>query len=131
MKKNELKNMIKECVREVLFEDGILSTVIAEVTHGLITAQGLIRETSAPIPKQARKKETNQKVVEQRRQLSETKKKMLDAMGGDSMKNVFEGTKPLAESSTHSPLSGLSADDAGVDISGLTSRSNDIWEKLK
>jgi len=39
MKKNELKQLIKplvkECIHEVLLEEGLLSTVVAEVTKGL------------------------------------------------------------------------------------------------
>ena len=39
MKKEELKKvlkpLIKECIKEVMFEDGTLSTIIAEVAVGL------------------------------------------------------------------------------------------------
>ena len=35
MKKSELKNIIKECVKEVIFEEGVLSGIISEVAHGL------------------------------------------------------------------------------------------------
>ena len=39
MNKNELKKMllkplIKECIKEVMFEDGTLSSIIAEVMRG-------------------------------------------------------------------------------------------------
>ena len=35
MKKSELKNIIKECVKEVIFEEGVLSGIITEVAQGL------------------------------------------------------------------------------------------------
>ena len=33
MKKSELKNIIKECVREVIFEEGMLSGIVSEVAR--------------------------------------------------------------------------------------------------
>ena len=39
MKKSELKNIIKECVKEVLFEEGVLSNLVAEVAFGITKAQ--------------------------------------------------------------------------------------------
>ena len=45
MKKAELKSLIKECVREVLFHDeGILSNIIAEVALGVTKAHRLTLE---------------------------------------------------------------------------------------
>ena len=35
MKKSELKNIIKECVKEILFEEGALSNLVAEVAFGI------------------------------------------------------------------------------------------------
>ena len=40
MKKSELKDIIKECVKEVLFEEGVLSNLVAEVAFGITRAQG-------------------------------------------------------------------------------------------
>ena len=50
MKKSELKNIIKECVKEVLFEEGVLSNLVAEVAFGITKAQGTLVES--PIQKQ-------------------------------------------------------------------------------
>ena len=45
MKKSELKSIIKECVKEILFEEGVLSSLVAEVAIGITQAQGLVTET--------------------------------------------------------------------------------------
>ena len=37
--KRILKPLIKECIKEVIFEEGILSTVITEVVKGTETAK--------------------------------------------------------------------------------------------
>ena len=44
MKKSELKSIIKECVKEILFEEGILSNIVAEVAFGINKAQGQLLE---------------------------------------------------------------------------------------
>ena len=138
MKRSELKNIIKECVKEVLFEEGVLSNLVAEVAFGITKAQDTIVE-SGPSPKE--KKLMEQARAEghetRRKKLLETKKKMLDAMGNRKMANVFEGTEPLKEagtpghSSAQSPLAGRDPGDAGVDISGLFSLAGAKWNALK
>ena len=35
MKKSDLKNLIKECVREIVFEEGAIRAIVTEVTQGL------------------------------------------------------------------------------------------------
>ena len=44
MKKSELKNIIKECVKEVIFEEGVLSGIITEVAQGL-QGSSLVQES--------------------------------------------------------------------------------------
>ena len=96
MKKSELKNLIKECVREVIFEEGALRTIVTEVTQGLSTKQP-ITEQRTP---------TNN-VPEQR---SDVRSKIIEAMGKNNTEdpyasvrkrmpnsNLFEGTLPLDE----------------------------------
>jgi len=133
MKKSELKSIIKECVKEVLFEEGVLSNLVAEIAFGVTKAQGLIAESKVSAPEDTsadrRLRERNQK-----KKLLETKKKMIDAIGGDRMSGVFEGTKPLPNSggsNPHSPMAGLAPGDAGVDISGLFKLSGQKWQNLK
>ena len=96
MKKSELKNIIKECVKEVIFEEGVLSGIIAEVAQGL---QGMsVLQESSPAAQQHHHKNTPQ-------QMTETKKKVLSAIGHDGYADIkkkfsdpslFEGTQQLA-----------------------------------
>jgi len=135
MKKSELKSIIKECIKEILFEEGVLSGLVAEVAFGITKAQGLMVEQKQEphVNLQAEADAAENK----RKKLLETKRKMLDVMGSPKMKNVFEGTEPL-RSTGHpgsptgtSPLSGQDPMDAGVDISGLFSVAGKKWNALK
>ena len=132
MKKSEFKKLIKpiikECIQESLLEGGILSSIISEVVHGLGGSQ--LVETRQPERSERDFKDT----------LREQKQKMLDAIGNDSYGGVdlFEGTEPLSRGgqegqsdTSHSPLSGVSPRDPGVDISNLIGKSNKIWKKMR
>lgn len=139
MKKSELKAIIKECVRETLFEEGVLSDIIAEVAFGITKAQGLMVENKQPSQPSLQVQQRNAEEVEEerRKKLLETKRKMLDAMGNSKMANVFEGTEPLKQggqpgkTSPHGPLAGRDPGDAGIDISGLFSLAGQKWNALK
>jgi len=139
MKRSELKAMIKECVKEALFEEGVLSEIIAEVAFGLTKAQNVMLEQKAPQQSkpQVQQSLNEEREEERRKKLLETKRKMLDAMGGD-MANVFEGTQPLTSGgnpssapSPQGPLAGRDPTDSGVDISGLFSLAGQKWNQLK
>ena len=139
MKKSELKNIIKECVKEVLFDEGVLSNIVAEVAFGITKAQSTLVEANIPnqpdpvFAKEAREEEERAR----RKKLLETKRKMLDAMGNSKMANVFEGTEPLrqggipSESNAQGPLAGRDPKDAGIDISGLFNLAGQKWNALK
>ena len=140
MKKSELKNMIKECVKEVLFEEGVLSNLVAEVAYGITKAQGSLVESASQTSQDntAVMQEAREQQEEVRRKkLLETKRKMLDAMGNSKMANVFEGTEPLKQggsvgnSPAHGPMANRDPSDAGVDISGLFSLAGQKWNALK
>ncbi len=136
MKKEELKKilrpLIKECVKEVIFEEGTLSTIISEVLKG--TSQQLVTEVKQP----QRKVETDQQARQRREKLiKEQRKKMLDAIGKDSYNGVdlFEGTTPMqadrsggASSHRSKALEGIAPHDPGVDISSFG--TSGIWKKL-
>ena len=115
MKKSELKNIIKECVKEVIFEEGVLSGIITEVAQGLVSSP--LQEQQMPKPKQT----------------SSVKQKVLGAIGSKGYEDVkqkfsnpslFEGTVPIAENKGHGALSGVSPGDSGVDISNMPGFSN-------
>tara|TARA_Y100000114_G_scaffold154098_1_gene175397 strand:+ start:632 stop:1033 length:402 start_codon:yes stop_codon:yes gene_type:complete len=129
MKRNELKKilkpLIKECIKEVLFEeDGALSHIIKEVAIGISDKQTITESVSyqAPPPK---------------RDLNQHKKKLLDAIGKDAYNgiNLFEGTTPapapISNGATQGPLSGVASNDPGVNISNLFSnKSSAIFKKM-
>ena len=142
MKKDELKQvlkpLIKECIREVIFEDGVLSGIITEVAQGLGATQQRIVET-APTPKEQQRVDERllRAEKERKQQIKQTRKKMLDAIDGASTingMNVFEGVEPMsaggnpnAENRPQGPLSGQPPGDSGVDISSIFSSN---WSKL-
>ena len=119
MKKNELKKilkpLIKECIKECIFEEGVLSGIIKEVTHGLTSKKD-------PSGQQHREKEYEEQRQERIRRLNESAKVNID---------VFQNTQPTPEqSSIHSPLTGIAANDAGVNIDGLLNIANGKWKHL-
>jgi hypothetical protein len=131
MKKTELKKilkpLIKDCIKEVIFEDGVLSGIISEVVQGL--SKEVIVEQRARPAQQSTPVDTAPVV---RQQLTETKKKMLAAIGTDAYGGVdlFEGTRPMSTTgqesvgSHASPLAGRDPTDAGIDISGIMAIGN-------
>ncbi len=130
MKKSELKEIVKECIKDVLFEEGMLSSLIAEIAIGINQAQSTIVEKNTFQQEQVK----NQVDFEKQKRLLETKKKMLNAIGNEKMSKVFEGTEPLrgsSQSAGHSPLAGKDPNDAGVDISALFSFAGQKWNNLK
>ena len=127
MKKTDLKKLIKplvkECIHEVLLEEGLLSNVVSEVAKGLNTTP-VIKEqvTQTPTPKP------------RKRDYTADRKKLMDAIGGDAYNGVdlFEGTTPAPaqqERSAGSVDLG-DPDDAGVDIGSILGQSSRIWESM-
>ena len=132
MNKNELKKvlkpLVKQCINEVLLEEGLLSTVIAEVMKG--TGAARIVET-----KQPQKVDNTAAMERKRKQALERKRKLLDSIGSESYNgvNLFEGTTPapapVVEGSSQGPLSGVAPNDPGVDISALMGSAH-TWKKV-
>ena len=131
MKKSELrqvlKPLIKECIKEVIFEEGILSNIVSEVAQGL--GGQTIVETQQPAPPQ-RDYEEETRIANQK--LQETRKRMLDAVGKDAYNGVdlFAGTTPSSaatEPKQGDPLAGVDPGDSGVDISQLFGGANKNW----
>jgi hypothetical protein len=137
MKRSELKIIIRECIKEILFDEGILSNLVSEIATGLSSTQKeVISESRSRDSVSLQEKERKEEVKSEskRRRLLETKRKMLDAMGSDSMKGVFEGTTPLPSPNTgspHSPLADHDPGDAGIDITNLFKLAGKKWNDLK
>ena len=120
--------MIKECIKEVIFEEGILSSIISEVVKG--TAQPLVESRQPTYQQPQVDYEAKQRAEKERR------RKMLDSIGRDAYNGVdlFEGTQPLRESKTSAPhgskaLDGVAPNDPGVNLSALGVNTA-IWSKL-
>ena len=141
MKKTQLKQLIKplvkECIHEVLLEEGLLTEVVAQVAAGM-PRQQLVE--SAPAPRQTEDmfvKQRAQKATQAKAKLQEHRRRMLDAIGNDAFNGVdlFEGTEPLRESGspgqTHRPnVLGDDPTDSGVDISSILGGSSQIWKAM-
>jgi hypothetical protein len=133
-----LKPLIKECIKEVIFEEGTLSTIISEVVTGL--DKPMVVEAKKPTQQFETDEQVKARQEKRRLMEAQKRKKLLDSIGGDAYNgvNLFEGTEPLhsagSPSSAPSPqgaLSGVDARDPGVDISGLFGqKSSTIWKKL-
>jgi hypothetical protein len=137
--KKLIKPVVKECIQEVLIEEGLLTEVVSQVTAGL-AKQPIVENT----PKKKNDKLFNEdlqmkrKSQEANKKLLEHRKKLLDSIGADAYNGVdlFEGTAPLKESGTpgtsHKPnVLGDDPNDAGVDISSIMGNASKIWQALK
>ena len=138
MKKSDLKKaikpLVKECIQEVLLEEGLLSNIVSEVATGL---QGnVVVESKQNTTQQLFKQQSRQQQPDQmKKRLSEQKKKMLDAIGNEAFNGVdlFEGTTPTPAQQQTSAGSVDLGDptDAGVDISSLLGGASQIWNAMK
>ena len=128
--KKVLKPLIKECVKEVIFEDGTLSTVISEVVKGLGNPLTESRSASSPV---TRTLETDDEAKTRRKRALERQKTLMDSIGKDAYNgvNLFEGTTPAPapREGGRGPLSGVDPTDPGVDISSFMG-SGGAWKKL-
>jgi len=136
MTRNELKKVLKplirECIKEAIFEEGTLSGIITEVVQGLSNIQ-----TSTPKPiMEKRTIHSNQPsavVLDARKSLEETKRSLQNSTG---LKGVFEGTTPMrsggsSQGAKHGALRDKEPDDAGIDISGIMNVAGAAWQQLK
>ena len=131
--KKVLKPLIKQCIKEVIFEEGVLSSLISEVVKG--TEMTTIKEKNSPTAAIEKRSSQNLENKKMRKQMKESRKKLLDALGKDAYNgiNVFEGTKPLTErqatgASPRSALENVDPKDPGVDISNTPGAN--IWKDL-
>ena len=141
MKKNELKKLIKplvkECIHEVLLEEGLLSSVVSEVAKGMqgnlvLEAQ---QKQSADLPDDDLR--MKRKSIETNNKLREHREKLMNSIGSGAYNgvNLFENTEPISK---HEPVeSGAgsvdlgSAADSGVDISSIIGDASKIWKAMK
>ena len=124
MKKSDLKKVlepiIKECITEMLLEEGLLKSVVQQITEGIQSPQKVVVAESNDKPSYEEVKKKTNKVIE----AMKNKK-----IGGT---NVFEGTTPAPPQMSpgahaSNPLNGRDPRDPGVDISALY---NPNWKRL-
>ncbi len=138
MKKSDLKQLIKplvkECIHEVLLEEGLLSNVVSEVAKGL---QGnLVVETQQKQSQSLFNEDLQmkRKADDSRVQMKEHRKKLMDAIGNDAYGGIdlFEGTEPMQSQEPQQGHADLgSPGDAGVDISSIFGNASQIWQAMK
>jgi hypothetical protein len=136
MKKSDLKKIIKplvkECIHEVLIEEGVLSNIVSEVAVGMRT--DMLTEDRCPQPPPVKQ---GQNTLPNKQKANETKRKLMEAINKDAYNgvNLFEGTQPMT-SYEASPTPQGSTDlghpsDSGVDISALMGDASKIWQAMK
>jgi len=131
--KKVLKPLIMECIKEAIFEEGVLSTLVAEVASGI--GQGpVIQEARTEVDFVHEQNETRERVS---KRLQETRSKMLNAIGTDAYGGVdiFEGTEPLStsggEPASQGPMANIDPKDKGINIDGLMGAFGKKWNALK
>jgi hypothetical protein len=137
--KKLIKPVVKECIQEVLIEEGLLTEVVTQVAAGM-KQQPIVENTqkknddtlfNEDLQMQRKSREVNKKLQEHRR-------KLLDSIGNEAFNGVdlFEGTEPIKQGGSagesHRPsVLGDDPTDAGVDISSIMGNAGKIWQALK
>jgi|10_taG_2_1085330.scaffolds.fasta_scaffold401064_1 hypothetical protein len=124
--KKILKPLIKQAVNEVLLEEGILSKVVSEVVKGM--SSNMVVESATRRPDKVQKEDLRrqEELLEQQRQ--EKIKKLNESTNLGS--KVFENVRQIPESDSRGPLSGVSSNDPGVDITGIQNLANGKWKAM-
>ena len=117
MKKAELKDLIKECVREVVFESGVIRSIVTEVAQGLGTSTLVEGKTNSQTSR-SQQKDVKNAVREQIARSLSTASIENSTSSPFSNNPLFKGTKPLQES----------VKNPGVDITSLPGIQN--WAKI-
>lgn len=142
MKKEELKKalkpLIKECIKEVVFEEGVLSTLIKEVASGIGGTQ-VLTSNPEPVPTPDFSRQAVELQEEAAQAMANRRRKLEESMGS-GFEGIFESTQPLssggsvstsATPSQSGPLSNYAPNDPGVDISGLMAiAGGHNWKKM-
>ena len=137
MKKQELKKaikpIIKECINEILIEEGLLANVVTEVAKGLQTSM-IVESSHRPVATPPPTRPT----AERSAIAQEQRKALMDAIGKDAYNgvNVFENTTPFtSREASVAPKPGNvdlgSPNDPGVDIGSLLGGASKMWKAMK
>ena len=106
-----MKPLVKECLQEMLLEEGLLSSLINEVNKGNkhIYSESTRRDPETTSPK----KQPQQ--PQSKPQINEVRKKLADSIGKGAYASVFEGLEPAPGPDNRSVDDG----DPGMDLSIL------------
>lgn len=138
MKKSDLKELIKplvkECIHEALIEEGLLSSVVAEVAKGMqqtpIVESRVPSAPQRPVPDPQAEARLHEAQQAQRRDLMQAINK--DAYNGV---DLFEGTDAFSSYESTDPKPGTvelgNPRDPGVDISSLMGNASKLWQAMK
>ena len=148
MKVDQFKNLIKESIKEVLVEEGLLTevitTVIQETTKASTNLSEKVASTNVVTKNAPNENLFKEMASKNLKKLDEMRSKMSDSIGKSSYSNLynlegidlFEGTTPLSKGGSpgdnlagQGPLSGVEPDDAGVSIDSLLGNKK-IWQQL-
>lgn len=129
--KTILKPVLKECLEEILAEQGLLK----------VLAEAQVTEVKIEPKKQEIKKHIQKLVGDApqvaKKAINETHERMQKELREAGLLNrnfdPFAGTKPLTESQAAGaapvgPLSGVDPQDKGVDISGIMNMAANKWK---
>jgi len=133
--KTLIKPLVKECIHEVLLEEGLLSNIVAEVAVGLQGTLLTESKQTAPTPTPAYDPGPAQRQA--KKAAIAERQKLMDAIGADAYNgvNLFEGTAAMTQHEASEPKAGSvdlgSPADAGVDISSLVGGATRMWDAIK
>lgn len=113
--KKIMKPLVKECMREMLLEEGLLSSLISEVMKGTqVVQESKHSNSSIPQMKQPIRVQENN----QNKSADEARRRLAEAIGGgasrDAYANIFEGMTPAP-----GPDSFQENSDPGMDLNML------------
>jgi hypothetical protein len=141
MKKDDLKKLIKplvkECIHEVLLEEGLLSNVVSEVAKGM---QGnLVMESAQKSAPDLVKEDAivAHRSQQSRQKINEHRARLMNAVNADAYNgvNLFENTEPMSGYEASEPKAGSvdlgNPNDPGVDISSLMGGASTLWKAMK
>lgn len=123
--KKILKPLIKQTIKEVMFEEGILSGIVTEVINGLgakqVVSEARVRSDNTRENSTIREQQEYERGRQERiRRLNESSK----------LGTVFEGTKEISEGPSYAPLSNVSPSDSGIDITAIEKLASGKWKQL-
>lgn len=113
--KQIIKPLIKECLKEVLIEEGFTKMLSESARQPSAVEQIKVVERTVKQEAASQKKSLQE--------LQEAKKKMLDAIGQGGF-DAFAGTQPLKEDVE------VKASNPGIDISGLMGNNRGTWNQI-